>query len=30
CGLVSRLQSARIDTQSPGSDHFPRWVEIGD
>ncbi|MBB5664235.1 endonuclease/exonuclease/phosphatase family protein [Rhizobium leguminosarum] len=28
CGLVSRLQSARIDTQSVGSDHFPLWVEI--
>jgi len=30
CGLVSRLKSARIDTQSVGSDHFPLWVEIGD
>ncbi|MBY3183893.1 endonuclease/exonuclease/phosphatase family protein [Rhizobium sp. 25PS6] len=30
CGLQSRLKSARIDTQSVGSDHFPVWVEIGD
>ncbi|MGO7201639.1 endonuclease/exonuclease/phosphatase family protein, partial [Rhizobium ruizarguesonis] len=30
CGLESRLKSARIDTQSVGSDHFPVWVEIGD
>jgi exonuclease III len=30
CGLESRLKSARIDTQSEGSDHFPLWVEIGD
>ena len=30
CGLVSRLKSARIDTQSVGSDHFPLWVAIGD
>lgn len=30
CGLESRLKSARIDTQSLGSDHFPVWVEIGD
>lgn len=30
CGLESRLKSARIDTQSIGSDHFPVWVEIGD
>ncbi|WHO73655.1 endonuclease/exonuclease/phosphatase family protein [Rhizobium sp. BT03] len=29
CGLKDRLQSARIDTQSVGSDHFPLWVEIG-
>lgn len=29
CGLESRLKSARIDTQSDGSDHFPVWVEIG-
>ncbi|RFB87230.1 endonuclease [Rhizobium leguminosarum bv. trifolii] len=29
CGLEGRLQSARIDTQSVGSDHFPLWVEIG-
>lgn len=29
CGLESRLKSARIDTQSEGSDHFPVWVEIG-
>ncbi|OHV25567.1 endonuclease [Rhizobium sp. RMa-01] len=29
CGLKGRLQSARIDTQSVGSDHFPLWVEIG-
>ncbi|MBB3164257.1 endonuclease/exonuclease/phosphatase family metal-dependent hydrolase [Rhizobium laguerreae] len=30
CGLLSRLKSLRIDTQSVGSDHFPVWVEIGD
>ncbi|MGO7869585.1 endonuclease/exonuclease/phosphatase family protein [Rhizobium leguminosarum] len=30
CGLESRLKSARIDTLSVGSDHFPVWVEIGD
>ncbi|MBY3219874.1 endonuclease/exonuclease/phosphatase family protein [Rhizobium laguerreae] len=30
CGLLSRLKSVRIDTQSVGSDHFPVWVEIGD
>ncbi|MBY5443227.1 endonuclease [Rhizobium leguminosarum] len=30
CGLQSRLKSARIDTLSVGSDHFPVWVEIGD
>lgn len=30
CGLEARLKSARIDTQSEGSDHFPLWVEIGD
>ncbi|GGD95924.1 endonuclease [Rhizobium anhuiense] len=30
CGLEGRLKSARIDTQSEGSDHFPLWVEIGD
>ncbi|MBY5408736.1 endonuclease [Rhizobium leguminosarum] len=30
CGLEGRLKSARIDTQSEGSDHFPVWVEIGD
>ncbi|ARM90512.1 endonuclease/exonuclease/phosphatase family protein [Rhizobium sp. CIAT894] len=30
CGLKDRLKSARIDTQSVGSDHFPLWVEIGD
>ncbi|SCB61368.1 Metal-dependent hydrolase, endonuclease/exonuclease/phosphatase family [Rhizobium aethiopicum] len=30
CGLEGRLKSARIDTQSVGSDHFPVWVEIGD
>lgn len=29
CGLQSRLKSARIDTLSVGSDHFPVWVEIG-
>ncbi|MBX5158185.1 endonuclease [Rhizobium sp. NZLR8] len=29
CGLEGRLKSARIDTQSVGSDHFPLWVEIG-
>ncbi|MBY5362937.1 endonuclease [Rhizobium leguminosarum] len=29
CGLEGRLKSARIDTQSEGSDHFPVWVEIG-
>jgi len=30
CGLEGRLKSARIDTQSEGSDHFPLWVEIVD
>jgi endonuclease/exonuclease/phosphatase family metal-dependent hydrolase len=30
CGLESRLKSARIDTGSLGSDHFPVWVEIDD
>lgn len=29
CDLERRLKSARIDTQSVGSDHFPVWVEIG-
>lgn len=28
CGLVGRLKSAKIDTDSVGSDHFPVWVEI--
>lgn len=28
-GLEPRLKSARIDTDSTGSDHFPLWVEIG-
>jgi endonuclease/exonuclease/phosphatase family metal-dependent hydrolase len=30
CGLESRLKSARIDTGSLGSDHFPVWVELED
>jgi len=28
CGLAGRLKSAKIDTNSVGSDHFPVWVEI--
>ena len=30
CGHKDRLKSAVIDTDSPGSDHFPLRVEIGD
>lgn len=28
CGLQNRLRSARVATDSEGSDHFPVWMEI--